>query len=63
MTIITDLYLLSGGEDERIYYADILDFSDSEGEEKWTRVGEMSKARGDHGVSVVDFVDFKDHCQ
>ena len=62
MIIIINLYL-SGGEDKREGYADILEFSDSEGEENWIRVGEMSKARSVHGVSVVDFVNFNDHCQ
>ena len=64
MTIIISFYL-KGGKDKDVwtYYADILEYSDSEAEEKWTRVGEMSKARYFHAVSVVDFVDFKYHCQ
>ena len=44
-------------------YADILQFSDSEGEEKWTKVGEMSLSRLGHGVSVVDMNNFKKYCQ
>ena len=62
MTIIINLYLLGGRDKDRKDYADILEYSDSEGEEKWTRVGEMSKNRNWHAVSVVDFVNFKDHC-
>ena len=42
-------------------YADILEYIDSE--ENWTKVGEMSKARIAHAVSVVNFVNFKDNCQ
>ena len=63
MTIIINLYLLGGKDNNRDYAADILEYSDSEGEEKWTRVGEMSKNRNWHAVSVVDFVNFNDHCQ
>ena len=59
--IIINLYLSGGSGNFRD--ADILEFSDSLGEEKWTRVGEMSKTRSQHGVSVVDFGNFKDHCQ
>ena len=62
MTIITSCIYLGGGG-YRTDYADILEYSDSEGEEKWTRVGIMSAKRIAHGVSVVDFVNFKDHCQ
>ena len=55
---------LKGGMDEDwTRYADILQFSDSEGEEKWTRVGEMSQSRFDHEVSVVDMNNFKKFCQ
>ena len=43
--------------------ADILQFSDSEEEDKWTKVGEMSKPRNNHAVSIVDMNDFKNHCQ
>ena len=61
-TIITNLYFL-GGEDG-FKYADILEYSDSEGEEnKWTKVGEMSQANSYAGVSVVSFDEYKDHCQ
>ena len=49
-------------DDDRKDYADIYEYSDTEGEEKWTKVGEMSKARSYHAISVVDFVNFKD-CQ
>ena len=64
MTIIINLYLL-GGEDRRDkFYADILEYSDSEGEEKkWTKIGEMSQARADTSVSVVSFDEYKNHCQ
>ena len=58
------LICFKGGRDKKDhYYADILEYSDSKGEEKWTKVGEMSKASGFQGVSVVDFVNFKNHCQ
>ena len=58
------LYLLGGS----FYFGfkshgDILEYSKSEGEEKWTKVGEMSQARVNAGVSVVSFEDFKNHCQ
>ena len=43
--------------------ADILQFSDSEGEEEWTQVGEMSEPRGGHAVSVVNMKNFKKYCQ
>ena len=43
--------------------ADILQFSDSEGEEKWIKVGDMSQPRGGHAVSVVDMKNFKNFCQ
>ena len=42
-------------------YADILQFS--EGEEMWTRVGEMSLSRSNHAVTTVNFNDFKKYCQ
>ena len=51
-----------GGRDIRSYYADILEYSDSEGEERWSQVGEMSKGRAWHAVSIIDFDKFKDHC-
>ena len=63
MTIIIRLYLQGGMDEDRKDYADIYEYSDTEGEEKWTKVGEMSKARSYHAISVVDFVNFKDHCQ
>ena len=59
--------LLFGGEDkqdEQFYgqvYADILEYSEMEG--RWSRVGEMSRARVYHGAAVVDFDQFKTHCQ
>ena len=62
MIITINLYLLGGRDKDRKNHADILEYSDSE-EEKWTRVGEMYKARRYHAVSVVDFVNFKDHCE
>ena len=40
--------------------ADILQFSDLN---LWTKVGEMSKPRANHAVSIVDMNDFKYHCQ
>ena len=39
-----------------------MEYSDSEGEEKWTIVAKMSHARYRHAASVVDFEDFKNHC-
>ena len=63
MTIIIRLYLQGGMDEDRKDYADIYEYSDTEGEEKWTKVGEMSKARSYHVISVVDFLNFKDHCQ
>ena len=42
-------------------YADIMEYSEEGG--KWTRVGEMSKKRGYHAVSIVDFDEFKSYCQ
>ena len=62
--MVVNFFLLGGKNKDFKNYAEILEYSDSEGgEEKWTRVGEMSKARSYHAVSVVDFVSFKDHCQ
>ena len=52
-----------GGEDNMNYYADILEYSDSEVEEKWTKIGEMSKKRAYHAVSIIDFEKFKGYCQ
>ena len=37
------------------YYADVLEYS--EGEEKWTKVGEMTTPRKDLEVSIVDIFD------
>ena len=52
-----------GGQDYAQYtHAEILEYSVSEGEEKWTRVGEMSKKRARHAVSIIDFDNFKDYC-
>ena len=42
---------------QRRYYADILEYSDSEREEKWTKVGELSKPRKEIEVSIVDIFD------
>ena len=62
--IIIKFYLKGGlDKDKKTDYADILEYSDSEGEEKWTRVGKMTQARWYHAVSVIDFVNFKEHCQ
>ena len=40
-----------------------MEYSDLEGEEKWTIVAKMTQARYSHGASVVDFEEFKNHCQ
>ena len=61
MTIVINLYLSGGADNDYKYNADILEYSDSE--EKWTRLGELSKFKGFNVVSIVDFVHFKDHCQ
>merc|ERR1712110_1153200 len=45
------------GQRQRRYYADILEYSDSEREEKWTKVGELSKPRKELEVSIVDIFD------
>ena len=76
MTIIINLYLLVGeyfrkvaesieyrGYNTNRYYTDILEYSDSEAGEKWTRVGEMSQEQYDAGVSVVSFDEYKEYCQ
>ena len=42
-------------------YADILEYSEGNG--KWTRVGEMSGKRSFHAVSIVEYANFKDYCQ
>ena len=53
-----------GGQDaDENTHAEILEYSDSEGEEKLTSVGEMSKKRARHAVSIIDFDNFKDYCQ
>ena len=59
MTITEELNS-KGGVDNRDFkeYADILEFSDSEG--KWTRVGEMAQPRAAAAVSIVDFDEFKE---
>ena len=63
MTININLSLL-GGNDSYEHYADIWEYSNSEGEEKkWTKVGEISQIRADAGASVVSFDEYKDHCQ
>ena len=58
--MINCLYSQGGRDEDGITHADIYEFSGSE--EKWTRVGEMTDVRMYHAVSVVDFVNFKDHC-
>ena len=57
------VYVYLGGRDSGNYYADILEYSDSDGEERWSNVGEMSKVRYYHAVSIIDFDKFKDYCQ
>ena len=46
-------------------YVDILQFSDSEGEENWARVGAMARSKGGHfhAVSIINFENFKDFCR
>ena len=61
--LIIILSHLSGGQNDEGAYADILEFSDSEEEEKWTKVGEMSRSWDDAGVSVVSFDKYKKYCQ
>ena len=41
------------------FSADILEFTDHDG---WRKVGVMRDARFDHGTSIIDFHDFKNHC-
>ena len=48
---------------EYAYNTDILEYSDSEGKKKWINVGEVSKKRAYHKVSIIDFNKFKEHCQ
>ena len=53
-----------GGEDDLLEHVDnehaeILEYSEG----KWTSVGEMSIERSHHGVSIIDFDKFKDHCR
>lgn len=58
--------VFKGGLDiELNQYVDILQFSDSEGEENWARVGAMSRPRGGHAhaVSIINFDNFKDFCR
>jgi len=56
--------LLFGGTDiDYKSYADILQFSNSKGEEKWSRVGEMSQSRVYHAVSIVNSNDYTESCQ
>ena len=54
---------LGGRDKDWNKYAEILEYSDLKGEEKWTNIGEMSKTRFAHAVSIIDFDKFKDHCQ
>ena len=44
-------------------YAEILEYSEEEGDGKWTRVGEMAEKRSYHAVSIVDIANFKNYCQ
>ena len=51
-----------GGRDKNMNdYAEILEYSELEGEERWIIVGKMKK-RAIHGVSIIDFDNFKDYC-
>lgn len=43
-------------------YADILQFSDSKGDEKWIKVGEMSRSRYGQAASLVNFTNYEQHC-
>ena len=59
--IINSLYSKGGADKDTNHYADILDYSDMEG--KWTRVRKMSEKRNFPAASIVEFDEFKDHCQ
>ena len=64
MAIIDNFIHSSGGggssQNMRTDYSDILEYS--EVEEKWKRVGEMSKHRSSGAVSVVNFDEYKEYC-
>ena len=47
----------AGGWNDHL--AEILEYSEGE----WISVGEMSKKRSYHAVSIIDFDNFRDHCQ
>ena len=55
------MYLLGGKDQNEYVYADIIEFSHIEGK-KWTKVGEMTRSRFDHGISIVDFQEYKGYC-
>merc|ERR1712184_173992 len=63
MVTLNNRVFIFGGEEEdlmqrqRRYYADILEYSDSEREEKWTKGGELSKPRKETEVCIVDIFD------
>ena len=59
------LLILGGASDrkynrQRAYYGFILEFSPDK--EAWAQIGVMTNARSDHGVSNVNYEDFKDVC-
>lgn len=58
------LCLLGGIDFNDNEYADILEYTEQEGEDaKWINVGEMPTTRGYQAVSIVDFENFKNHCR
>ena len=64
LLLINCSYTYVGGADKYVNdYADILEYSDSKGKEKWTQIGKMSKILSFHSVSIIDFYKFKDYCQ
>ena len=62
-SLIACIYFKGGSDNDHIDYADIMEYSDSEVEEKWTKVGEMSQSRAASGVSIVNFDEYKTYCQ
>ena len=62
--VLVSKYLKGGQERGTISTRYVLEYSDTEGDEKkWTKVGEMSEPRRHHGVSIVDYDNFKIFCQ
>ena len=53
---------LGGRGKDGTKYPDIMQFSDSKGDEKWIRAGDMYRSRYVHAVSVVDFTNFEKYC-